>query len=78
MHAHRRINDQQHPRAREAEPLLQHGAKVVADKRELAGCTAVFTMLGTTAERCNEGTRAIQLTFTEQVPVAARVVTIQP
>ena len=35
-------------------------------------------MLDTTADRCNEGARPIQLTFTEQVPVAARVVTFRP
>ncbi len=36
--------------ASKAEPLQQHGARVVTDKRDLAGCTAVFTMLGTTAD----------------------------
>ena len=35
-------------------------------------------MLETTAERCNEGGSPIQLTFTEQVPVAARVITLRP
>ncbi len=35
-------------------------------------------MLGTTALRCNEATSPIQLTFTEQVPVAVRVITIEP
>lgn len=36
--------------ARKAEPLQQHGAHVVADKRELVDCTAVFTMVSTTAD----------------------------
>jgi prepilin-type N-terminal cleavage/methylation domain-containing protein len=35
-------------------------------------------MLETTADRCNEGGSPIQLTFTEQVPVAARVITVRP